>query len=272
MHAWRVVAILLAGAATAAAAAGADTDPAVRMHVEGDAGSYLIWAENPLAGPVEVRLRSDQADVLAQPELPARATVPAGASVLVARVHPGRGAGLGLRMETVPGSANARPRDFEYLFPLRSVAPRVGQAWGGGYSHADAENRYAVDFAAPPGTAVVAARDGVVMQVEAAGDTPPTGADARHGRANLVRVLHEDGSMAVYAHLQPGPLVRPGERVRRGQPLALSGDSGFSTGPHLHFALQVNRGMRLESIPFRMFGPGGILRFTEPPAEADGGG
>src|SRR3546814_17366303 len=80
-------------------------------------------------------------------------------------------AGLGLRLETVPGSVNARPRDYEYLFPLQANEPRVQQAWGGRHSHADAENRHAVDFAADPGTVVFAARDGVVMRVRMAG--PP---------------------------------------------------------------------------------------------------
>src|SRR5690606_39453583 len=115
--------------------------------------------------------------------------------------------------------------DYEYLFPLDGVAPRVEQAWGGGYSHADAENLRAVDFAAPSGTTVLAARDGVVMQVEM------HAAGSGHGRANLVRILHADGTMAVYAHLQPGgTLVRAGQRVRRGQPIAVSGNSGASTG------------------------------------------
>jgi murein DD-endopeptidase MepM/ murein hydrolase activator NlpD len=262
MHA---CALLLAFVATAAHAAPAQ----VSMRVEGDAGSYLVWADNGLAGPVEVRLRSERGDVAGEPALPARATVPANASVLVARVHPGTAAGgdaLALRMDTVPGSVNARPRDYEYLFPLDMPAPRVEQAWGGRYSHDDAENRRAVDFAADRGTTVLAAREGVVMQVEMDGDDA---AAMRHGRANLVRILHADGSMAVYAHLAPPALVELGQRVRRGQPIGVSGDSGFSTGPHLHFAVQVNRGMRLESIPFRMFSPGGILRFSEP---ASGGG
>src|SRR3546814_11298236 len=70
-----------------------------------------------------------------------------------------------LRLETVPGSVNARPRDYEYLFPLQANEPRVQQAWGGRHSHADAENRHAVDFAADPGTVVFAARDGVVMRI-----------------------------------------------------------------------------------------------------------
>src|SRR3546814_10624217 len=105
-----------------------------------------------------------------------------------------------MRLETGPGSVDARPRDYEYLFPLQANEPRVQQAWGGRHSHADAENRHAVDFAADPGTVVFAARDGVVKRIRMAG--PP--AAGGHGDANLIRILHDDGSMAVYAHLPPG--------------------------------------------------------------------
>ena len=261
---WRTaLASVLLAIATAATAAPADD---VQLRIEGDAGSYLAWADNTLAGPVEVMLHSDRAGVRGEPALPARATVPAHSSVLVARVHPARSAGLALRLETVPGSVNAHPRDYEYLFPLQTGEPRVEQAWGGRHSHANAENRHAVDFAAAPGTVVYAARDGVAMRIRMAGALPA----GVHGDANLVRVLHDDGSMAVYAHLQPGgALVQPGERVRRGRPIGLSGNSGASSGPHLHFVVQVNRGMHLESIPFRMFGDRGILRFSEPAVESD---
>ena len=82
------------------------------------------------------------------------------------------------------------------------------------------------------------------------------------GSANFIRIVHDHGSMAVYAHHQhEGVQVRTGQRVRKGQPIGLSGNTGFSTAPHLHFVLQVNRGMRLESIPLRMFGPLGELKF-----------
>ena len=48
--------------------------------------------------------------------------------------------------------------------------------------------------------------------------------------------------------------VRAGQTVNAGQRIGLSGNTGFSTRPHLHFAVQVNRGMQLVSIPFRMRG------------------
>ena len=74
--------------------------------------------------------------------------------------------------------------------------------------------------------------------------------------------------MALYAHLKPeGVQVRVGQQVRQGQPIALSGNTGYSTAPHLHFVVQANRGMRLEAIPFRMFGAAGELKF---PREAGG--
>src|SRR3546814_18404357 len=86
-------------------------------------------------------LHSDSAGVRGEPDLPARATVPAHSSVLVARVHPTQAAGLGLRLETVPGSVHARPRDYEYLFPLPAGEPRPEQAWGGRHNPAAAEER-----------------------------------------------------------------------------------------------------------------------------------
>jgi murein DD-endopeptidase MepM/ murein hydrolase activator NlpD len=57
--------------------------------------------------------------------------------------------------------------------------------------------------------------------------------------------------MALYAHLAlASVIVRPGARVRAGQLLARSGNTGLSSGPHLHFAVQQNTGMKLISLPF----------------------
>ncbi|MEO6263548.1 MAG: M23 family metallopeptidase [Luteimonas sp.] len=240
----------------------------VRLRVEGDGGSYLAWADNSLAGPIEVMLRFNRVDnVAGDPQLPARATVPARGSVLVARigsVDASRPGEFELRLDGIPGDPSAKPRDVEYQLPLQQRTQRVDQGYGGSFSHVDPQNRYAVDFAADIGTPVVAAREGVVMQVESDFDKAGLNREKYDGRANFVRILHDDGTMALYAHLQEsGVLVRVGQRVRAGQKIGLSGNTGFTTGPHLHFAVQVNRGMRLESIPFRMTGPQGPLRFSD---------
>jgi murein DD-endopeptidase MepM/ murein hydrolase activator NlpD len=229
------------------------------------AGGYRALADNRLAGPVEVSLRFARArNIQAEPSLPARLVLPAGASALVATlgvVDPSHGGDFELRMEAVPGDPRARPSDVEYLLPLRTADLRIDQGFGGSFSHADDQNRYALDLAAPIGTPVLAARDGVVMEVES--DFARAGLDRERysGRANMVRLVHDDGAMSVYAHLHTdGVLVHVGQRVRAGQQIGLSGNTGFTSGPHLHFAVQVNRGMRLESIPFRMRTAHGPLR------------
>jgi murein DD-endopeptidase MepM/ murein hydrolase activator NlpD len=239
----------------------------VRLRVENDGAAYSAWADNSLAGPIEVLLRFGRADNIAgDPPLPARATVPARGSALVARigaVDMRRPAQFELRLEGIPGDPNARPRDVIYALPLLQASTRVDQGYGGRFSHTDPQNLYAIDFAADIGTPVLAARDGVVMQVESDFEKAGLNLEKYGGRANYVRILHDDGTMGLYAHLKPeGVLVRVGQRVHAGQKIGLSGNTGFTTGPHLHFAVQVNRGMRLESIPFRMLGPAGLLRFA----------
>ena len=226
---------------------------AVRLRMA-RAGDVLgVEIENDIAGPVEVQVEG------ASPT-PLRRTLPARGRYPLARVA--ANAPLQLRLRAVPGAPGARAGDVVYRFPLQRAQVRVGQPPEGRFSHVDAENRQAIDFAVPVGTPVLAAREGTVMQAEGRyADT--TG---RLDEANFVRILHADGSMAVYAHLQRGSLdVATGQCVQAGQVLARSGNSGFSNGPHLHFAVQVNRGLRLESVPFRMAGEQGELRLPRRP-------
>ena len=228
---------------------------------------YEAWADNRVPGPMQVQLqlRGGQ-NISVAPSLPAQTVVPANGNGLVARIYPSDprlSSNFDLTLDYLPGDPQARPLDYEYRLPFDYALIRVDQGFGGSFSHNDAQNRYAIDFAVPEGTPVLAAREGVVLQVES--DFARAGLDRERygGRANYVRILHPDGSMALYAHLKPeGVLVRPGQRVRQGQRIALSGNTGFSTAPHLHFVVQVNRGMRLEAIPIRMFGALGELKFA----------
>ena len=73
-----------------------------------------------------------------------------------------------------------------------------------------------------------------------------------------MQVLHDDGTAAIYAHLQMDTIrVRPGQRVERGEYIANSGNTGFSSGPHLHFVVVRNAGLSSESVPVVFEGRGG---------------
>ena len=75
--------------------------------------------------------------------------------------------------------------------------------------------------------------------------------------ANVVRILHDDGTYAVYAHLAWNSIrVRVGDYVERGEYIADSGNTGYSSGPHLHFVVVRNAGMSMASVPVQFAGAG----------------
>lgn len=226
-------------------------------------GFYLY---NDYAGPVECEMAlTEQQNLRAVPSLPRRFTIGAGKSPILFRVErtdPRQPWTYRISYRCVVGVPGARVApDIPYLPPLAPGATfRIGQGFGGAFSHTNPENRYAVDITMPIGTPVHAARDGVVMAVDndffRNGLTP----EARQ-EANKIRILHPDGSMAVYAHLDlERATVYPNLRIKAGDLIGYSGNTGYSTGPHLHFAVQINTGMALVSVPFKFVTISGLLR------------
>lgn len=165
--------------------------------------------------------------------------------------------------KTIIGDPRARhtPRSL-YLIPVPSGEKfRITQAFNGEFSHNHPQSAYAVDIAMPEGTPIHAARGGVVMDV--ANDFLYGGLGEKYAqRANFIRILHDDGTMAIYAHLQlESAQVPVGATVEAGDVIGASGNTGYSSGPHLHFAVQKNFGMELRSVPFE-FGDEGGRAFT----------
>jgi murein DD-endopeptidase MepM/ murein hydrolase activator NlpD len=126
----------------------------------------------------------------------------------------------------------------------------VTQAYPEAATHRTLDSKYAVDVAMPVGTDIFAARGGIVFDVTSSNFRSGLDIQRDGQSANIVRVLHDDGTYAIYAHLNWNSIrVRPGDEVETGEYIADSGNTGFSSGPHLHFAVQRNTGMRIESLP-----------------------
>ncbi len=115
----------------------------------------------------------------------------------------------------------------------------VGQAFGGVItSHNTPETEHALDINMPEGTKIVAARNGVVVDYEF-GNTNSGGKEEwLMTKANYVQIEHPDGSISQYAHLAPIAVpISVGMYVQAGQIIGYSGNTGYSSGPHLHFAV-----------------------------------
>jgi murein DD-endopeptidase MepM/ murein hydrolase activator NlpD len=155
-----------------------------------------------------------------------------------------------------PTAVHSPPRPYRAPFAVGTSYP-VSQAYPTRLTHVTPDSQYAVDMALPDHTPIYAAREGIVINTRH--DSFRGGADpAMLDQANLIEILHDDGTIAIYAHLHWDSIrVRIGETVARGQYIADSGSTGFSTGPHLHFAVVKNTGDDNVSIPVQFAGFGG---------------
>ncbi len=247
-----------------------DATPMARLRLQPVGEQWQARIDNGLAGPLQIELRAAPGHPVEG--LPVESLLQGDSSLVVGHLPaPIDGRMLDLRLQSVPGNPAAQAEDVAYRLPFEAARLRVDQAPQGRFSHDDEENREAVDFALPEGTLVLAAREGTVMQIQDGFHGNGQDRERDGARANFIRVLHSDGSMALYGHLQAGGMrVRRGQAVQAGQPIGLSGNSGYSSAPHLHFVVQVNRGMGLRSVPVRIFAAQGQLQFARQ-AGADGG-
>jgi murein DD-endopeptidase MepM/ murein hydrolase activator NlpD len=144
--------------------------------------------------------------------------------------------------------------DADYAMPFGPGRYVVMQGPRGTFSHfAGTGSENAVDWTCPEGTIVCAARAGRV--VGARQDSNIGGPDRSFRPfANYVIIKHDDGTFAEYVHLQKdGVMVHLGDEVTVGQPIGLSGQTGFASKPHLHFdVFQAIDGKKKLSLPFRL--------------------
>lgn len=145
-----------------------------------------------------------------------------------------------------------KPAALAYPF-RKGKTYTIIQGYTGRYSHTSDYSLYAIDFNLPIGDTVCSADDGYVVGVikdyKYGGSTK---AWRNNDKSNFITIYHpHSGLFTQYVHLKyQGALVKVGDYVRRGQPVGVSGMTGFTDVAHLHFnVLQPKAGATLVAVP-----------------------
>ncbi|MER5714545.1 M23 family metallopeptidase [Streptomyces sp. NPDC002132] len=179
-------------------------------------------------------------------QLRTRAAV--GAAALGASVVLGSGVASAAQPAAAKPAAVAKPaaaaakKSASWIDPVAKYRLSASFAQAGGMW---AHKHSGQDFAVPTGTKVMAAHGGIVVKAggNGAGDGPAYG--------NAIVIKHANGVYSQYAHLSRVD-VNVGQVVKTGQRIALSGNTGNSSGPHLHFEIRTtpNYGSAIDPVKF----------------------
>ncbi len=131
---------------------------------------------------------------------------------------------------------------FVYWLPYKeNTSQLMVQGYLTNYSH---KNLIANDFKMKSGTIICASRGGVVFDVMESSNIG--GLKDKENHWNYVLIRHEDSSTAIYGHLQQnGAKVNIGDRVQQGDEIGISGNTGYSAFPHLHFQVRNKEGRQI---------------------------
>lgn len=208
----------------------------------GEKNAILIYAENSADFEQSVKLDVSYKGMEASEDLPIIQVLPPKTKryFLTLTPEPQKSYSYKYEHTSIQGDVTGT-HDDSYIYRLpypKGKEYLVGQGYNERPTHMD---QYAVDFNMDVGTEITAVRDGVVTRIEQKHNKgcPDEGCSQYN---NFVLVKHADGSVADYSHIKKnGALVKVGDRVKAGQPVALSGATGWASGPHLHFEIYVMR-------------------------------
>ncbi|MGA2141044.1 MAG: M23 family metallopeptidase [Brevinematales bacterium] len=221
---------------------------------------YVFYADNLNFCPLQILVNFKNSDgIVASTHLPFYAKLKAqekGLYLFSVITYQNPSNSLACDVEEAIGDPDITPdQRYVYFIPYEEgTTHMINQGYNGRISHRG-WIQYSLDFGMQIGTPVCAARDGVVVEVKQ---------DSYHGgfrfwymnMANYITVYHSDGSFSEYLHLmQNGSAVKVGDIIKKGQVIGYSGNTGFTTGPHLHFMVFKAVTMGRQTVPTLFLGP-----------------
>lgn len=228
----------------------------IRISNQKKDGRTEFYVENLQSADVTVTLEMELKNLKASAAVPFTATIPPRTKIPVFNVvpeDPKEDSSWSYTYYATWGNTEVKHDDsYMYFLPYAAgVTYPVSQGFHGKYSHTGGDC-FSIDFKMPEGSPVHAARDGVVVGIK---DDSDLGGSSKKYEwdANYILVKHPDGTLGHYVHLQKGGVkVKVGDSVKPGQFIGLSGNTGHSTGPHLHFAVfKARTGKLRETVPVK---------------------
>ena len=149
--------------------------------------------------------------------------------------------------------------NYLYRLPYKvGTKETVTQGFNGTFSHQN-NSYYAVDFGLKKGTKIYASRAGMVVNLKNNGYLHGDKKYISH--ANFITIKHNDGTYAKYVHLRKGGVrVKLGQKIKRGEFIGYSGNTGYTNGAHLHMVVFKGKTYNSrESIPIRFISASGVI-------------
>lgn len=204
--------------------------------------TILFSLKNPLQSPINIRVVQDSNNLLLSERFGTMILQPLADTVV--KIHyPGFNGETKTGYMVKYGDFRRKVESNPIAFPFpMGKGYRIIQGYRGKLSHKTIYSRYAIDFDLKIGDTISSADDGFVVGViEDYKDYGTSKKWRENDRSNYITLYHpHSGLYTQYVHLDhQGALAELGDYVQKGQPIALSGMTGYTTTPHLHFNVKI---------------------------------
>lgn len=231
------------------------SQPDVNVYFEEIKDGFGVFADNSEYCPVSVEIKLELQNLSSARGDKIFAIIPPNAKkhyiTKLKVIDTGKESNLGSNL--VANYGNHKQKDYDttvvYQLPWKKGGTyNVFQGYNGTFSH---QGENALDFSMDEGTEICAARDGIVITVEESNSKTCMEPDCAQYN-NYILIYHSDGTFAVYTHIRKnGAVVSRGDEVKAGQMIGYSGNVGWSSGPHLHFSVFLQKFSERVSIETR---------------------